>query len=326
VVVEVPEGETAVGATTLRGLRALGDTLTRDPRVREVRSIVELSPGTSILGYSFLYSELDSARVQFPALDAMLSVDARQTLVDVILADTTSLTTSMQVVRDTRALLASGAIRQLREARVLVGGYTAGAVDFQHDLMARFPLLVGLILGATAVMLAIAFRSVLVPLKAIVMNSLSVVATFGLTVLVFQEGVGGRLFGITEPTSAIFVAIPILVFAVVFGLSMDYEVFLLSRMKEAFDRTGKNTEATAEGLGATATVITSAALIMITVFGAFAFAGVLVMQFLGFGLAVAVFLDATLIRMVLVPAFMHLAGRWNWWPGVHRAAPRDGSG
>jgi RND superfamily putative drug exporter len=108
----------------------------------------------------------------------------------------------------------------------------------------------------------------------------------------------------------------VLVFAVVFGLSMDYEVFLLSRVKEAFDKTGDNDKATEEGLSATASVITSAALVMILVFGVFAFARVLAMQFLGFGLAVAVLLDATLIRMVLVPAIMHLAGEWNWWPGV----------
>jgi RND superfamily putative drug exporter len=206
----------------------------------------------------------------------------------------------------------------LRDATIRVGGYTAGAVDFQDDLLRRFPAIVAMVLGVTSVMLAIAFRSVLVPLKAIIMNSLSVIATFGLTVLVFQEGVGGSVFGIDHAAGAIFVVIPVLVFAVVFGLSMDYEVFLLSRIKEAYDRTGRNTEATAEGLGATATVITSAALIMITVFGAFAFARVLVMQFLGFGLAVAVLLDATIIRMVLVPAFMHLAGAWNWWPGGRR--------
>jgi RND superfamily putative drug exporter len=160
---------------------------------------------------------------------------------------------------------------------------------------------------------------VLVPLKAVIMNSLSVSATFGLIVLVFQYGVGSRAFGLDGPTEAIFVVIPVLVFAVVFGLSMDYEVFLLSRIKEAFDRTGRSTEATMEGVSATASVITSAALIMIVVFGAFAFARVLMVQFLGFGLAVAVFLDATVIRMVLVPAFMHLAGRWNWWPGGRKA-------
>jgi len=160
-----------------------------------------------------------------------------------------------------------------------------------------------------------------VPIKAIIMNSLSVLATFGLIVLVFQLGWDAGLLGLDGPTSAIYVAVPILVFAVVFGLSMDYEVFLLSRIKEAFDRTGKNTEATMEGLSATASVITSAALIMIMVFGVFAFARVLVMQFLGFGLAVAVLLDATIIRMVLVPAFMQMMGRWNWWPGIPHVAP-----
>jgi len=125
------------------------------------------------------------------------------------------------------------------------------------------------------------------------------------------------------PTSAIFVAVPVLVFAVVFGLSMDYEVFLLSRIKEAFDRSGRNTEATMEGLSATASVITSAALIMILVFGIFAFARLLAMQLMGFGLAVAVLLDATVIRMVVVPAVMQAMGRWNWWPGVRRIRPKD---
>jgi RND superfamily putative drug exporter len=323
VLVEMPEGASATAAATLRGLRALSDSLHADPRVSAVRSIVDFGKRPSILGLSLLYADLDSARVDNPALDAFLSPDTRLTLMDVIPNDTTSLTASMDLVRSTRALIASGSVRQLGEARILVGGYTAGAVDFQDDLLRRFPLIIALVLGVTAVMLAIAFRSVLVPIKAIVMNSLSVVATFGVTVLVFQEGVGGAVFGITEPAAAIFVAIPVLVFAVVFGLSMDYEVFLLSRIKEAYDRTGRNTEATAEGLGATATVITSAALIMITVFGAFAFARVLVMQFLGFGLAVAVLLDATVIRMVLVPAFMHLAGRWNWWPGGSRVGSRE---
>jgi RND superfamily putative drug exporter len=172
-------------------------------------------------------------------------------------------------------------------------------------------------------MLAIAFRSLLVPIKAIIMNTLSVSATFGLIVLVFQHGVGSQVFGLDGPTSAIFVAVPVLVFAVVFGLSMDYEVFLLSRIKEAFDRSGRNTEATMEGLSATASVITSAALIMILVFGIFAFARVLAMQLMGFGLAVAVLLDATVIRMVLVPAVMQAMGRWNWWPGVRRIRPKD---
>jgi RND superfamily putative drug exporter len=277
---------------------------------------VDIEQGSSLLALSMLYSDLEAARERYPDfVDAYLSADRRIALLDVILADTTSLTTAMDVVTRARALGQAG-LRGTRGMTVTVGGYSAAALDFQHDLLARFPLLVALILGATAIMLAVAFRSVLVPLKAIVMNTLSVSATFGLIVLVFQYGVGARIFGLDGPTSAIFVVVPVLVFAVVFGLSMDYEVFLLSRIKEAYDRTGRNAEATMEGLSATASVITSAALIMILVFGVFAFARVLAMQLLGFGLAVAVLLDATVIRMVLVPAFMQAMGRWNWWPGV----------
>ncbi len=316
VLVEVPERRTAVQAASLRGLRTLSDSLKADPRVREVRSLVDLEPGTSLLGYSVLYSDLPAVRERYAGfLDAYLSEDRRIALLDVILSDTTSLTSAMEVVARARQLGKAG-LRGTKDMGISVGGYVAAAVDFQDELLGRFPLLVLLILGATAVMLAVAFRSVLVPIKAIIMNTLSVSATFGLIVLVFQHGVGSQLFGLDGPTSAIFVVVPVLVFAVVFGLSMDYEVFLLSRIKEAFDRTGRNAEATMEGLSATASVITSAALVMILVFGIFAFARVLAMQLLGFGLAVAVLLDATVIRMVLVPAFMQAMGRWNWWPGV----------
>lgn len=324
IVIEAPKGEEMTRATRLRGLRALTDSLRADPRVDEVRSVLDAVPGRGVLALSILLSNLDSARAQHPALDGFLSTDARLTLVDVIPGDSVSLTTSMDLVASVRRLAAGGSIRQLADTRARVGGYTASAVDFQHDLLGRFPALVATVLAVTGIMLALAFRSVLVPLKAIVMNSFSVVATFGVIVLVFQEGLGSRVLGIPGATEAIFVVIPVLVFAVVFGLSMDYEVFMLSRIKEAFDRTGRNTDATAEGLSATATVITSAALIMIAVFGAFAFAGVLVMQFLGFGMAVAVLLDATLVRMVLVPAFMRLAGQWNWWPGGGRRATGEG--
>lgn len=315
VVVDLPQGESITSAAALRGLRALSDSLRADPRVGQVRSIVDLKPGASILEYSILYSDLASARQQYASfLDAYLSGDGGATLLDVILADSTTLTQGMDVSRRARALAAHPP-RQLQGASILVGGYLAASLDLQNLLLAQFPLLVVLILACTGMMLAIAFRSLLVPVKAIVMNTLSVSATFGLCTLVFQHGWGASLFGLSGPTSAIFVVAPVLVFAVVFGLSMDYEVFLLARVKEAFDKSGRNDQATEEGLSATASVITSAALIMILVFGVFAFARVLAMQFLGFGLAVAVLLDATVIRMVLVPAIMHLAGEWNWWPG-----------
>jgi RND superfamily putative drug exporter len=319
VVVEFPAGKSAVDATSLRGLMQLSDSLRADGRVADVRSIVSVQKHGSLLAYSMLYSDLPKARAQYGTLlDAYLSGDAQVALLDVLVSDTTSLTSAMDYVRRARTLAAHPP-RGLRGATIRVGGYQAASVDFQDDLLGRFPLMVLLILGSTGLMLAVAFRSLLVPIKAVIMNSLSVSATFGIIVLVFQHGYGSQVFGLDGPVDAIFVAVPVLVFAVVFGLSMDYEVFLLARIKEAYDSHGRNTQATMEGLSATASTITSAALIMLLVFGAFAFARVLVVQFLGFGLAVAVLLDATLIRMVLVPAFMHLAGRWNWWPGVRRA-------
>ncbi|HEX5818908.1 MAG TPA: MMPL family transporter [Gemmatimonadales bacterium] len=320
-VVEFPEGKTATELTSLRGLRNLSDSLRADPRVREVRSLVDVRRGASLLELSMLYSDLDSARAQLPEfVDAFLSTDARVALLDIIPADTVSLTTGVELVRRARAF-AEAPPKQLRGATIRVGGFQASSLDTQEDMLKRFPMLVAIIMAATALMLAIAFRSVLIPLKAILLNTLSVAATFGLIVLVFQKGVGASLIGLDGPTDAIVIVVPVLVFAVVFGLSMDYEVFLLSRIKEAFDRTGRNDEATMEGVSATASVITSAALIMILVFGVFAFARVLAMQFLGFGLAIAVLLDATIIRMVLVPAVMQLMGRWNWWPGVNPREP-----
>ncbi|HEX9729241.1 MAG TPA: MMPL family transporter [Gemmatimonadales bacterium] len=328
VVIRGPERDKIVGSQYLRGLRRLSDSITVDPRVAQVRGVVDLQPNMSMLRYIGLYGDLARARARHPEfLDTYLSSDASVARMDVVLSDTTSYTSSMDVVRRIRGLRDRG-IRGLDSVEILVGGFQAASVDLQDDLLARFPLLIAVVLIVTAVALFVAFQSILVPLKAVAMNCLSVGGAFGLIVLVFQFGVGSGVFGLHGPTTAIYVAVPVLVFAVVFGLSMDYEVFLLARIKEAFDRSGRNSEATMEGLGATASVITSAAVIMIIVFGTFSFSRVLVIQLVGFGLAVAVFLDATLIRMVLVPAFMHIAGRWNWWPGVRRLpdAPGDERG
>ena len=177
----------------------LADSLKADPRVREVRSVVNVEAKGSLLGYSVLYSDLPAARAKYPDfLDAYLSSDQRLALMDVILADTTSLTTATDVVIRARQL-AKAQLRGTKGMTITVGGYSAAALDFQEDLLERFPLLVLLILGATAVMLAIAFKSVLVPIKAIIMNTLSVSATFGLIVLVFQHGVGSQIFGLDGP-------------------------------------------------------------------------------------------------------------------------------
>ena len=156
------------------------------------------------------------------------------------------------------------------------------------------------------------FRSVLVPIKAVLMNLLSVGAAYGVIVAVFQWGWGAELIGVGKP-GPIEAWAPMFLFAIVFGLSMDYEVFLLSRIKEEFNRTGDNTSAVADGVAATARVITAAALIMVCVFGAFVLGDDRDLKLFGLGMAVAVFLDATIVRMVLVPATMELLGARNWW-------------
>ena len=197
-------------------------------------------------------------------------------------------------------------------AEAIVGGLSAAAADFRNIVDVYTPVLFIFVLGLSFILLTVVFRSLVIPVKAIIMNLLSVGAAYGLLVIVFQMGVGASLFGF-QRTDVIDLWIPLFLFSILFGLSMDYHVFLLSRIKEKFDQTGDNTEAVAFGLRSTAGIITGAAVIMVVVFGAFAAGDTIINQQVGFGLAVAVFLDATLVRSVLVPASMELLGSWNWY-------------
>jgi putative drug exporter of the RND superfamily len=219
------------------------------------------------------------------------------------------------------------------DLEVLVGGNTAASVDLDRQMSARLPVLIGAVVTLAFVLLMIAFRSILVPLKAALMNLLSVGAAYGVIVAVFQWGWGKDLVGLSE-TVPIVSWVPMLLFAILFGLSMDYEVFLLSRIREEYVRTGDPRGSVAHGLAATARVITAAALIMIAVFLAFVASPDPVTKMVGLGLAVAVLLDATVVRMVLVPALMVLMGRANWWlprwldrilPRVHIDGPGERS-
>ena len=174
------------------------------------------------------------------------------------------------------------------------------------------PISFALILGVSFFLLLIVFRSIVIPIKAIIMNLLSVGAAYGLMVLVFQKGVGADLLGFHQ-TETIDVWLPLVLFAILFGLSMDYHVFMLSRIRERYDQTQNNAESVAYGLRSTASLITGAALIMVAVFSGFASGDMVVNQQAGFGLAVAVLLDATLVRGILVPASMQLLGKRNWY-------------
>ncbi|MFC9970402.1 MMPL family transporter [Spirillospora sp. NPDC127200] len=211
--------------------------------------------------------------------------------------------------------------------RIVVGGLTAQTVDVAEEVRRATPLVLAAVLGLSFLLLLLAFRSLLLPLSAIVMNLLSVGAAFGLLTWVFQDGVGESLLDFTS-RGFIQAYLPLLTFVVLFGLSMDYEVFLISRMKEEWGRTGDNQRAVTTGVADTAGVITAAAAIMVVVFASFMITDVVEVKQMGFALAAAVAVDATLIRVVLVPAFMRLAGRANWWipfwldrvlPAVHLA-------
>jgi RND superfamily putative drug exporter len=197
-------------------------------------------------------------------------------------------------------------------AEVAVGGATAETVDSVQTQKDYLPLVFTFVLGWSFLLLMIVFRSIVVPLKAVVLNLLSVGAAYGILVLVFQEGIGAELLGFRE-APVIESWLPLFLFAILFGLSMDYHVFLLSRIKEHYDETGDNAASVTHGLRSTAGIITGAALIMVVVFAAMASGELVVFQQVGFGLAMAVILDATIIRMVLVPASMELLGDWNWY-------------
>ncbi|HEX4540812.1 MAG TPA: MMPL family transporter [Acidimicrobiales bacterium] len=209
--------------------------------------------------------------------------------------------------------------------RVLVGGVTAAAVDAANYMSGRLPWVIGGVVVVSFLLLMAVFRSLVIPLKAAVMNLLSVGAAFGVIVAVFQWGWLGSLVGISR-TGPIDPWIPLMLFTILFGLSMDYEVFLLSRIREEWRRTGDNATAVADGLAKTARVITAAAAIMVCVFGSFVIGDVRVLKVFGLGLAVAVFIDATIVRMVLVPAVMELLGKANWWfpRSLDRIVPRLG--
>jgi RND superfamily putative drug exporter len=229
---------------------------------------------------------------------------------------------TLPVAGDAVSSEAVAAVRELREdlpaifagsgAQAFVGGTTAEDIDY-YDVMDRWlPFVFVFVLGLSFVLLTIAFRSIVVPATAIAMNLLAVTAAYGLVVLVFVEGVGNELFGFQQ-VDIVEAWVPLFLFAVLFGLSMDYQVFLLSRIRERYTQTGSTDDAISFGVGSTARLITGAALIIIAVFAGFARGDLVMFQQMGFGIAVALFIDATIIRSVVVPATMKLLGRWNWF-------------
>lgn len=306
------------------GLAALTQRLATDPRVARVQSITALPlprevPRDQEVLLAFARENPQVAAAATSLVD--FEGGSRSTIVRIVGAGEPRSSATRQLVRDLRAWLPEES--RFAGFEMLVGGGPAEAIDFTDVLTSSFPWLMGAVLAITYLVLLFLFRSILLPLKAIFMNLLSVGAAFGLLVLVFQDGRGSGLLGFTPP-GGIIPFVPVILFSVLFGLSMDYEVFLLSRIKEDYDATGDNEHAVAAGLEKTGRIITSAALIMIAVFGSFTLTESIVIKEFGLGLASSIFLDATIVRIILVPATMKLLGSWNWWlPGwLDRILPR----
>ena len=308
VVVSLPTPATS--SEGWRALRTVDSLLAADVRVARVRSLPALLPGPAPSLTVLSLVPADARRT-------LVSGDERLALVEALPREEATPGELTALVRRVRALDAA-ALGGLPGVRLEVGGLPAFNADYEDAVAGRFRTIVLLVVAGTLVALFAGFRSLLVPLKAVALNLLSVGAAFGAVVLVFQDGRGARFVGLAGPVDAVFPAVPVIVFCIVFGLSMDYEVFLVGRVAEARRGGASESEALAEGLSRTGGVILSAAAVMVVVFGAFALGDFLLIKMLGFALAVAVLLDATVVRVAIGPALLRLAGKWNWWPGERR--------
>lgn len=315
-VVETRDGSNILTQENLRRLAGLTQWLERQQHITGVTSLLQppAMPGTPALNQQQLlelYS--NGAYQQVPALKPFVASTTSGNLTWISLRTDTKLDSDpgktlvghlrTQTARDNPGLT------------VLVGGMQATYLDFDGYLYGNFPLAIIFILVATYILLLIMFRSVLLPLKALIMNVLSICASYGTLVFIFQWGHFSNILGFTSE-GFIDSLIPVLLFCILFGLSMDYEVFLLSRIREEWLRTGDNTRAVALGLEKTGGVITNAALLFVVVTSAFTFTQLIITKELGLGMTVAILVDAAIIRSLLVPATMRLLGNWNWWlPG-----------
>jgi RND superfamily putative drug exporter len=303
--------------TNIRNLYNYIRRIQADPRVARVDSVVSADPRYTLEQYELVYTH--PQQISDPYLSAFLksSVSGNTTMI---------LVTSKYGMLDQRSQALVQTIRNTTPGNgitTLVDGSTAGDMDYVTSLYTDFPIAVVVVAITTYIVLLFLFRSLILPLKAILMNTLSILASYGALVVIFQNGFLHQLLGFT-PLGFVEASGPILLFCSLFGLSMDYEVFLLSRIQESYWQTGDNTRAVALGLQRSGGIITSAAVIVIVVSSCFATADMILVKALGLGMAIAVVIDATLVRGLLVPATMRLLGNLNWWlpfAGVQRHPP-----
>jgi RND superfamily putative drug exporter len=304
VIVELPKDSITQTDAGWNAVDRLTQRIAADPRCARVISIMALTQGDR--------TAVDDLSAE--TLRTFLSSDGHAAFVEVLPRASVSLHGQVDWVRELRKTGAP-ALTGVPGATLKIGGIPALNADYQTIINDHLVPVTSMVVVATLLALLAGFRSLFAAVKAILLNLLSVAASFGALVYVFQDGHGSSLMGVHGGTGSIFPLVPIVAFAIVFGLSMDYEVFLVARVLEARRNGLSEMDAIPEGMARTAGLITSAAAIMIVVFAAFTFGSFLVVKMIGFTLAVAVLIDATLVRIVIGPALLRIAGDWNWWPG-----------
>jgi len=295
-------------------LNTLVTRIQQDPRVRRVDSVVSLDPRINFDQYKIIYGSTGGGDTFTQQATQNLAVDDT-TLVSIVSKYGMIDTRSEALVQDIRASHFPG-------LKVLVTGGTAGVVDYVNTMYGQFPIAILVVAITTYLVLMLLFQSIFLPLKALLMNTLSILSAYGALVFIFQQGHLSQLLNFT-PLGFVEASAPILMFCALFGLSMDYEVFLLSRVREEYLKTGDNVHSVALGMERSGVIITSAAAIVVIVSGGFILADMILVKALGIGMALAVLMDASLVRGLLVPATMRLLGDWNWWfPFKHAAYPQ----
>jgi RND superfamily putative drug exporter len=318
-VVEARRGGTVWDPQFQSGVVALSERLSQDSRIARVNGFPDLLSVTNTRHRDVRSSADLPERLQPLARDVVSGSD-RIALLVLLPSFAPESPESMALIDDLRR----DDWRELEGlgARIGISGTTALTKDFDDEIFGRMKVVVPAVLGVTFIVLLVAFRSVLIPLKAILLNLLSVLASYGFLIYVFQDGVGAHAIGLSPP-GGLNSFIVLVLFTILFGLSMDYHVFLLDRVKDAYAATGDTVRAVSRGLQQTAGLISSAALVMVSIFGSFAFTHLVATRELGLGLAFAVALDATLVRLILVPALMTLLGSYNWWVPLYSGRDRS---
>lgn len=332
---ELLRNEFGAGATTPILIAVESETSTFDPKILErlksftneislqthidrVESIVDINPDLNLDDYINLYKNREA--ITNPQITRTLDqlVFDNITLIRVFTELDSNDPMSEKLVNDIRSIQPNDS-----DMRAWTGGYTAGVMDLRDNLYSEFPKVALLIFASIYITLLIMFRSIILPLKAILMNVMSIFASFGALVYIFQDGHFEGPLNFSS-VGQIEVTAPIILFCILFGLSMDYEVFLLARIKETYDKTRDNTVSVATGLARTGKIITSAALVVIFVLAGFGFGDLVLIKAVGLSMAIAIALDASIVRIILVPALMKVMGDFNWWaPKFLRSSNRS---